>query len=265
MRIPTPLTRPLLALFVAGLALLTLSACGGGGSSDGITRIQGSSETITKPMLDHWMRVDVSKDFRANIGTKGPQGLASEPANPSECVTAAKKFVPRSLTGKLSLTDAQITAKCQELHEAIRNQAMAFLLSSQWTKLEAKELHLRLSQAELQEQFARYLREVYKTQDKFQEYMQERHLVLADVLYMLKRNIYETKLEPYFKAEVTKAGGGQTNYIKLATTRFNALIAKTSCKAGYVMESCKGYHPPTKSLPAPNIILEALAQGNSKV
>jgi hypothetical protein len=251
------LVSPALA-FALLLALLTLGACGG---SDGITHIQGSSETITKPMLDHWMRADVATDFRANIGTKAPTGLAAEPANQSECAQAAKTVIPRSYTGQSKLTDAEIAQKCHQLYIAIRNQAMSYLLSAQWTKLEAKELGVRLSEPELHKEFLRSRKETYGNQATFLKYMRERRLVLSDVLYLLTRNILVTRILPKFEARVKHAGGGEKVYAKLALVRYHGLIAKTSCKAGYVMEDCKEYREPPTPLSSPDVILEGFVQG----
>lgn len=249
----------LLAAIPATVALL-LAGCGSG---DSLTRIEGSSATITKPMLDHWMRAVVATDFRSNIGTKAPAGLASEPANYSECAEAAKKVIPRTFAGKLKLTNGEISQKCHELHRAVRNQAMSYLLSAEWTMLEAKELGVPLSNAELHKEFLRYRNQDYKTEADFQQYMKERRLALSDVLYQLKRNVLVTRILPKFQVRVKKAGGGEQVYAKLALERYHALIAKTSCKSGYVMEDCKEYRAPATPLPSPDSILEALTKGVS--
>jgi hypothetical protein len=244
------------------LALIALAGCGGGGD-EGVTHISGSSQTITKPMLDHWMRVVVATDFRVSVGTKAPKGLASEPENPGECIAAAAKVVPRTFAGKLKLTNAQLSKKCHELNVAIRHQALQYLLSAQWTMQEAKELHIRLTTAELHKEFLRWRPLSYKTDAKFQEYMKERGLVLSDVLYQLRRNVLVRRILPTFQVRVKKAGGGERVYAKLALERYHNLIAKTSCKPGYVMEDCKEYREPATPLPSSNVIIEGFVQGNS--
>ncbi len=252
------LRRFLLLAAIAAPLVLLLAGCGG---SDSLTHIQGSSATITKPMLDHWMRAEVATDFRATIGTKAPAGLASEPANYSECAEAAKKVIPGTFAGKLKLTDAAISQKCHELYRAVRDQAMSYLLSAEWTMLEGKELGVPLSNAELHKEFVRYRNQGYKTEAAFQQYMKERRLALSDVLYEVKRNILVTRILPKFQIRVKRAGGGERVYAKLALERYHGLIAKTSCKSGYVMEDCKEYRAPATPLPSPDSILEALTQG----
>ena len=248
--------RPLLPTFVVALALPLLILAGCGSSDESVTHIAGSSATIARPMLDHWMRAVVATDFRVSVGTKAPKGLASEPKDTNECSKAAMKIVPRTFAGKLKLSDAEIAKKCRELHVAIRNQAIQYLLSAQWTMLEAKELGVQLSDAELHKEFLRWRANSYKTDAKFQEYMRERGLVLSDVLYQLRRNILVTRILPKFQARVRKAGGGEKVYAKLALERYHKLIEKTSCKPGYVMEDCKEYREPATPLRAPNVILE---------
>lgn len=254
---------PPLALLMPCVACLAVLACGGCGAGDSsITQIKGSSAEITKPMLDHWMRAVVATDFFVSIGAKAPRGLASEPANPSECARAARKIIPRTSTGEPKLSDPEITRKCSLLHEAIMRQAMSYLLSAQWVMLEAKELGVSLSPEELHMELLRYIKDTFRTQAKFQQYMQESQLALSDVLYQLQRNVLVTRLLPKFQARVRQAGGGQTTFYKLAMARYRGRIAKTSCRAGYVMEDCNEYHLSAKPLPSPNAILEAFVRGS---
>jgi hypothetical protein len=239
---------------------LLLTACGssGGGS---LVHIKGSSATISRPMLDHWMRVLVAGDFRAVIGTKAPLGLASEPANYGQCAEAAKKVSKRSFTGKLKLSDAEISSKCHQLHQLVREQALALLISAQWEALLAKEQGVSVSDAELHREFLRYRKEAFGSEAKYQAYLAERRLALSDVLYQLRRSVYVTRILPKFKARVNAAGGGLKTYAKLAFERHDMLVAKTTCEAGYVMEDCKGYKAPAKASPSPNVVLEGIVQG----
>jgi hypothetical protein len=174
----------LLTSLAIALSLLILNACGGG--SDSLAHIQGSSASTSKATLNHWTRALAGADFRASVGTKGPQGLVAEPADYSECAAAARKVVPRSFTGQLKLSDAQIEQKCHELYRSIKAQALSYLLSAQWTALEGKEQGIEVSDALLQSEFARYRKQNYPNEADLQRYLDDRHWVLSDILYQLK-------------------------------------------------------------------------------
>jgi hypothetical protein len=240
------------------LALLSLSSCGGGGN-ESLIHIEGSSATITKPMLDHWMKATVGMDFRSNVGTKGPLGLVSEPANYPECIAAARKLIPRTYTGKFKLSDAQVSMKCHQLYQAVKAQTLAYLLSVQWSVREGEEAGIRVSDAEVRKQFKRFAKENFKSAAGQRTYLAERHLTVADVLYQLKRNMLVTRLRPKFEAKVAKAGGGEKVFARLALANYHSLIAKTTCKRSYVVEGCNGYQPPAVPLPSASVILEGFA------
>jgi hypothetical protein len=252
---PKPLLQAFLAAALAALIpILLLAGCGA--TSDSITHIEGSSQRFSKPMLDHWMRAVVANDFRTSIGTKAPRGLVSEPADYAECAEAAKKVVPRTYTGKLKLTDAEISRKCHELYRAIKAQAMGYVLSVQWVILQARQQGLHLSAAELHREFLRFRKEAFGSPARYLKYLHERGMVLSDTLYQLRRNVFVTWLLPKFKERVKRAGGGLKTYARLAFARYHGLIAKTSCKAGYVMEDCKEYRAPATPAPSPDAIIE---------
>lgn len=256
-RTPLPLTLAC-CLALAG----ALAGCGGG-SSDSLVHLQGSSASISKATLDHWMRAKVGADFRASIGTKGPQGLVAEPADYSECAEAAKKIVPRSFTGKLKLSDAQIRRKCQELHQAVKEQALSSLIAEQWAAVEAAEAGVRISPAFLHKEYERYRAQTFPIEAELQRYLADRHWSISDVLFEVKRNLLARGLAPKFQAEVAKAGGGEAGYAKLTLEHYHAHIAKTSCKAGYVVPGCKEYREPPGGPLAPNVIIEAFAGGRA--
>jgi hypothetical protein len=247
----------LLTVVIAMLLALALASCGGG--SDSLTHIQGSSAKITKATLDHWMKSLVATDFRQNVGTKAPLGLVAEPADYPKCAEAAKKVIARDFTGKLKLSDAEISKKCHLLYQTVKAQALARLLSVQWTVLEGEEAGLKVSAAELQREFKRFSRESYGSPAGQRKYLAERGMSVADVLYQLKESMLVRRILPKFQARVAKAGGGERTYARLALVRYRGLIAKTTCKPGYVVLGCKEYREPAVALPSPSVILEGFA------
>ncbi len=262
----TTRSRPHLALALVATctALLLLGGCGGSsGGGDSVAHLQGGPGTVSRPMLGHWMRAMAGGDFRAIIGTKAPAGLVSEPADYPQCEAAAKKIVPRTDAGQLKLSDAQISTKCHQLYRSIKAQALTFLLSVQWIVREGEELGLKLSDAELHKEFARFRQHTYPTEADLKRYLEERHWALSDILYQLKRNVLVSRILPKFEAKVQQAGGGEAVYARLALERYKRQISQTVCKPGYVAPGCSEYRGPETVSPAPNAILEGFTEGVS--
>jgi hypothetical protein len=257
-RATTRLLPPTLAccLALAG----ALAGCGGD-SGDSLVQLQGSSVSISKATLDHWMRAKVGADFRASIVTKGPQGLVSEPANYAECAAAAKKIVPRGSTGELKLSDAQINRKCQELHQAVKEQALGFLIAAQWAATEAAQAGVHVSPALLHKEYERYRAQRFPIETELQSYLAERNWSVSDVLFEIKQNLLARAMASKLQAEGKTVGGG--GYTKLVLEHEGAHIAKTSCKEGYVVPGCKEYREPRGGRIAPNLVLEAFVAGRA--
>jgi hypothetical protein len=142
---------------------------------------------------------------------------------------------------------------------SIKAQALAFLLSVQWTTLEGEEQGVRVSDAEVRKDFERFSREYYKSEANQRKYLAERHWVVADVLYQIKRNMIANRLAPKLRAAAEKSGGGEAAYTRLALAHNRTLVSKTSCKPGYVVPGCKEYRQPAVSPPSPSVILEGFA------
>jgi len=210
-------------------------------------------------MLDHWMKATVGMDFRANVGTKAPVGLVSEPADYPECERAAKRVIPRTYTGKLKLSDAEVSKKCHQLYQTIKEQTLSYLLSVAWSVIEGSEAGIKLSDAELHREFARFRKQYYGSPGGERAFLAERQMVAADAMYQLKRNILVRRLRPKFEAEVKKAGGGEKAYASVALKHYNGLIARTTCQKGYVVQGCRGYQEPAVALPSASVILGGFA------
>lgn len=248
---------------LAGTAVLLLCVVGCGASDDSVTHIEGSSATITKPMLGHWMRSLASGDFRQNLASIAPSGLVAEPANYPQCVKAAEKIVPKAADGRPQLTTRQLTEKCRELYEAIKAQALGFLINVQWTVTEAAEMGITVSSVAVRQGFDRYRHEAFHSDAEFHKYISERGWTLADMLYRYKLEVLVHKILPKFEEKVKKAGGGERVYARLALERYHKRIARTSCRRGYVVPQCREYHETTSAPPSPRDVLKAFVLGQA--
>jgi hypothetical protein len=260
MRIPR---RFLQASLLTAVVLVSLSVVGCGASDESLTHIKGTSAIITKPMLDHWMRSLASGDFRQNLASIAPQGLVAEPANYPECVKAAKTIVPKTTDGLPQLSDGQLTQKCHELYNAVKTQALGFLITVEWTVAEAAEMGITVSSAAVRRGFERYRHEAFHSDAEFHKYISERGWTPADMLYRYKLEMLVHKLLPRFEAKVKQAGGGEQIYAKLALERYRKRIGRTSCHPGYVVPQCREYHETASPAPSPREVLKAFVVGQA--
>ncbi len=239
------------------LAVIGLAACGGG-SSDG-TVAQVGSYAITKTMLNRWMTEKASEDYYDAVGREAPPRLVSEPADYSACVASLKAITPVSSGGKPQPkpTATELTSKCKELYQAVKTQALAFLVSSYWSiNLDANH-GINVTDEEVQQELKRIRTEQYPTEADFQRLLANRNRTLAQELFIVRMDLLGQKVE-----KKLKNGNRQLSVAFVRDAKRTA--ASASCSPGYVVEYCKGYKAPktsaTSNAHSPAALLEEIAR-----
>jgi hypothetical protein len=196
----------------------------------------------------------------------------SDPPNYPACVASLEEVAnkhelrPENLTRKEEglliaprPTPTQLLSKCRRLHQALRLQALDFLVEAQWTIALYAELGVTVSDAEVRQLFNTVRRREFPTEQDLKRYLAGRGWTLSDELYSLKLNVLAKKVEQKMAAGKQTAGGKQM-LTTLAEAGQNA-TAKTNCRAGYVVQHCKGYkgdtHVPYVTSPA--VLMEQVA------
>jgi hypothetical protein len=224
-----------------GLVLVALAGCGGsgGGTAGGgvlpggvVARVGGY--TVTQAFLDEWMNEQAGEDFFLEIRKRAPSGLVSEPANLPSCVAAAKRALASA--GAKAGSTAQLMRKCRELYEAIKAQALGYVLSSYWSLNFDAKYGLHVSEAEVRHAFAAMKAEQYPEPGSLQKVIYERTRTIGQELFIIRNDILQAKLRRLFKegTNVTDA------FIKSAKRVSDSAV----CSPGYIVEHCKGYEPP---------------------
>jgi hypothetical protein len=197
------------------------------------------------------MSIMVGGDFYSISGLRAPKGLVSDPPNYSACQVAMGAFVPRPAKRRLAKpTQAELTGKCQQLYQGIKEQALTYLIESRWTIDLGVERGLKVTDAEVMRLRASY----FPTEAMFQKYVSDREWTPSAELLDLKRSLILSKL----KEKLGKTGGEQAvaSAIAQATTKWTA---RTICRNGYEVEQCSNYKAATGAARSPAVLIEELA------
>jgi hypothetical protein len=247
---------------LSALLCLGLSACGGGESQTVAT--VGQSK-ISKATLNHWMSTVAGGDYHQILGKRAPAGLASEPADYPRCIKAAERVVEQAeASHRPHFSHAQLQTKCRQLHAALKEQALSYLIAVLWRAEEGRELGANVSDREIDQRVSEIRRTEYANPAQFDRYLEERNWTIGDERYLLKRNMLDDKFLARLKAQVAKQGGGQQTLVKLIRQAFAKLAAKTSCSPGYRAWGCKQYGLAEAVKPSPAQLIEYLAGTNSE-
>jgi hypothetical protein len=207
------------------------------------------------------MGVVLGGDYTATLNERAPDGLVSDPPRYERCVTAAQAIVPK-VKGIPKLTISQVRVKCRQLNAAIREQALAYVLSVIWSKEEGVEMGLRVpDEAEISRHLHEFVYAQFKSPANFQKVIAKQHRSLADVRFLVKRNILETQIMARLTARAHKHGGGQRAVYKLVFMNNAKWKARTSCRPGYRAWECKQAGSSAEAMPPAAVVLEDLARG----
>jgi foldase protein PrsA len=190
------------AFFV--LAITALAACGGGSSIPGnsVAKVGGSS--ITKDDFSHWMVV-AAKSSQQQTGATTAVAVP-DPPNYTACVAAKTKAAPKPAKGQPQQTPAQFKSQCQQEYNSLRDQVMQFLINSDWIAGEAGDQGVKVSNAEVDKQFAATKKQSFPKASDFDTFLKTSGMTLADVKFRVRLDALSNAL----RTKITKGTGTVT-------------------------------------------------------
>jgi hypothetical protein len=198
---------------------------------------------ISKATLNRWMSPMVGGDFYESTHLRAPTGLVSEPPNYAACVAAVRAFGSK-------LTVAQITSKCEQLYEQVKEQVLTYLIEAEWSLDRDAEQGVTVSNQEIEKEFKRLEAQFFPKEGELQAYLANHEWPLSVELFLIKRDMLYNKLEKKFRETGRKAQFGRFLF-----DNAKQWTARTSCQIGYLVEQCNDY----KSVPSttsPDILIE---------
>src|SRR3954464_12848809 len=193
-RLPTriaSLSRGLrLALAAAALLVLAIvvASCGGGVPQNGVATV--GNEVITKKEYNHWLTAAA----KGQGAQAGPGGAAAVPDAPkfTTCIAGKKKTpVPK---GTPKPKDADLKKQCQQEYDALRQQVMQFLISSEWIQQEADARGIKAADKEVQKEFQDQKKQSFPKEKDYQEFLKTSGQTEQDLLFRVKLDVLSNQV-----------------------------------------------------------------------
>jgi hypothetical protein len=236
--------------------VLVLGLCSCGGSSDPTVATVGKTK-ISRSTLSHWMATMVGGDYQELVGSRAPAGLASEPADIPRCVAAAKQIKPKTLPASVA-NEATLKIRCRQLHTAIKEQALSYLISVLWRAEEGAEVGQKVSDREISQKVKETVSTGYQSPAAFRRFLASRRWSLGDERTLLKRNLLDTKFLERLKRQVAALGGSEKAFVKLVNENVAKWRSRTKCSPGYTAWQCRASGYSIEADPPPSILVEKL-------
>jgi hypothetical protein len=255
------------ARLLAGcLAVVVLGGCGGGGNSPASDRLRPASEVpprpasdtvaqvgrlvIATPMLNHWMEIEFRDDYESTFKRSAPEHLVSEPANYPACVSALQRLVTFRGTGRRTPTASatRLQGICEQLHRAIKTQALSFLVASDWLINFDSAHGVSVSDKELSSKLKRVETEQYSRPGRSAE---PRVQALGKAVYLAKVDLLRTKLAQ----RIHREGGSDGKLATEASASANTAV----CPTGYVVAHCLQFKAPAHTGLSLPVLLRTIA------
>src|SRR3954452_12708947 len=168
-----------IALPIAACAAL-IAGCGSDVPPNGVAKI--GDTVITKDQFNHWLNAAAH-----GSAAPGSSVVVPDPPNFTKCVAnQAKQPVPK---GAKKPTPKQLKTQCQQQYNALKQQVMQFLVSAEWIKQEADKQGVKVSDKEVQKQFADQKKQSFQKQGDYEKFLKSSGMTEADLLFRVKLDV----------------------------------------------------------------------------
>ncbi|HEY7932484.1 MAG TPA: peptidyl-prolyl cis-trans isomerase [Solirubrobacteraceae bacterium] len=184
---------------------LGLSACGGGGiSGDAVVQIDG--KPVSKATFNHWMGIvaDSGAASAAISGQAVPKTVIPDPPAYKVCIAQLTATTPKPTKGQPKPTEAAFKSQCEQQYTALKQQALGFLITTDWIIGEAPGLHIKLTDKEVVKKFDELKKQQFSEEAKFKKFLASGGETISDLLLQVKRSLLTQKIEQKFKEEAAK-------------------------------------------------------------
>lgn len=244
----------LLSVTLTAAVVVALGSCG---SSDPPV-VKVGDATISKAGFEHWVRAIGYSDYTYVVGGRAPLGLVSEPADYKACVAAARQ-IPHPPGTRPPLKAGQLLQRCRELHAAVKEQTLTYLIPGLWRSVEAKQLGSGVSDREVSKLLAEVSAE-HHSPAAFARYLANQHWSIADERASLKRELLIGNYGAKIRKRAKELGGGEQTIAQLVQQSFARWAARTDCSPGYTALQCRQRHGyPNTSAPSAAQVLEQMS------
>jgi foldase protein PrsA len=176
-----------LSLLLCALALPALLVAGCGGvPGNAVATVDG--EAIPKNTFDHWMNVAAKQS-----GTQ-PATVPDAPEY-TRCVAAKKKAAGTPKKGAKPTPDSTYESQCKQEYEALRNQVLNLLITSQWIEGEAVEQNVKVTDAQVKKLLADQKKQSFKKDADYQKYLKQSGQAEEDLLLQYRVRELSTKIQ----------------------------------------------------------------------
>jgi foldase protein PrsA len=221
-----------------------LAACGGGLSGDAVAQV--GADSISKATLEHWTSVEFVTDRESNAQQPVPAGVVPDPPRYTACIAHLRPSAQAATKSQPQSSTARLRRECERSYQTVQQHVLNVLIVFDWQIEEAAHQHLKLTDAEVKQQYKRFIHERFPNQGELQRYLTNTGESLSDELLRMKIDLIGTKLTD--KA-LAKLGGintpqQQQAFASSTTEYIKRWVAKTTCRPGYIVSNCKQYKGP---------------------
>lgn len=153
-----------------------------------VVRIHGAAP-VTKDELAHWVQIA----GRSAQVPGGPRGsMVPDPPEYRQCIAELSE----------SMLDAdgnppperELRRQCEDHYQALKEQALDFLVSSRWIEREAAKHGVVVSEAQVEERLARERKTAFPTDQEFREFLRASGMTPDDVKDRLRADLLADRL-----------------------------------------------------------------------
>ncbi len=175
--------RILLALCAFAVPAAVAAGCGGV-PGDSVATVDGAS--IDKAQFTHWMNVAAK--------TSGQTTAVPDPPDYTACIAAKRKTAPKPAKGQPKTTDAQLKTQCKQQYEGLRNQVLQLLITYKWIQGEAKDLGLKVTDAEVKKSFDQQKKQSFPKDADYQKFLKTSGYTQEDLFERVKLDLLSNKI-----------------------------------------------------------------------
>jgi foldase protein PrsA len=176
------------ALGAVFFAIAGLSACGG---IPGNAVVQVNGNSITKDTYAHWLGIAAA----SSATTPGAKPVVPEPPNYTACIAHLRAIAPKPAKGQTAPTEAQLKSECEQQYKSLQTEVLGFLISSEWVLGEAANLGVKVTDKEVEKQFATVKNQQFPKAAEFDKFLKSSGQTVSDLLLRVKLNLLSTKIQ----------------------------------------------------------------------